>query len=129
LGNSVGEVGEGALAVLASQFQVVAEGETFLRLVLQASGFDNGQTTGVLGGLTLPGYLQLEGALLQQGADALCVGQLRGSTDVLETFVGVVALKLSNLTGLSVAEQQELQGVESQNGGVLNLLVAEVGTS
>ena len=80
---------------------------------------DHCHTIGVGCSLTFPSYLQLEAALFEQGTDGLSVCQFLRTCDVLEVGVGIVALQFSHLAVLTVAEEDELQSVETQNGGIL----------
>ena len=72
---------------------------------------------------SLPCNLQLVGALLQQGADGLCIRQFLCTTDRGEVFVGVVSLQFAHLSGVAIAKQNELKGMESQNSGIFESLL------
>jgi hypothetical protein len=59
----------------------------------------------------------------EQGADGLSVSQLLSARDILEILVCVVALQLGHLTWLTIAEEDELEGVETKDGGIVEHLV------
>ena len=115
---------QGSEGTLASThtglLQVVTEGETVGSGVFETGSLHRSQTAGV--GTAIPSHLQLESAVLQECTNGLCVGQFLCTCDVFEILVGVFALELSNLAGLSVAEEDELQRMEAEDGGIVEHL-------
>ena len=117
MGNGSCECRECRLAAAdAGINEVLAKRESVFCCIAETSSFHHSYATGILVLFTFPCHLKLEAALLQELAHLLGILQLVGTADTGKVGVGVIALQLNHLTVLSVAEEDEFESVESQDG-------------